>query len=148
MIVYLDTSALVKLYVDEAGSDEVAGSVEDARLVATSRVAYPEARAAFARRRREGGMTSAGLRRAVLALERDLSSYVLVEVDAALAREAGDLAERRALRGAGAIHLASALMLSLHDPLVPRFLAFDRRLLDAAAAEGLDVSGRDPLSGA
>ena len=87
-------------------------------------------------------MTAAGLRRVVLGLERDLSSYVLVEVDAALAREAGDLAQRRALRGFDAIHLASALLLKHRGPLAPRFFAFDRRLVDAAAAEGFEVPSR------
>ena len=43
MILYLDTSSLVKLYVQEAGSEDVQELVEKARLVVTSQVAYPEA---------------------------------------------------------------------------------------------------------
>ena len=54
MILYLDTSALVKLYVEEDGSEEVSTAVRDASRVATSAVAYPEARATFARLEREG----------------------------------------------------------------------------------------------
>jgi len=50
---YLDTSALVKLYIAEEGSLLVRTALADARFVATSVVAYVEARAAFARRRRE-----------------------------------------------------------------------------------------------
>ena len=61
MIVYLDTSALVKLYVEEAGSAAIATCVERATAVTTARVTYAEARAAFARYRREGGLTPAGL---------------------------------------------------------------------------------------
>ncbi len=48
MILYLDTSALVKLYVSEEGSEIVRGAVESAGRVATSRIAYAEARAALA----------------------------------------------------------------------------------------------------
>ena len=51
MTVYLDTSSLVKLYVDEPDADDVQRIVGEADVVATSVLAYPEARAAFARRR-------------------------------------------------------------------------------------------------
>src|SRR6185295_15326330 len=50
---YLDTSSLVKLYVSEPGSETVRQLVRDATVVATSVVAYPETRAAFARLRHE-----------------------------------------------------------------------------------------------
>ncbi len=139
MIVYLDTSALVKLYVEEDGSDDVAKWVAAARFVATSRVAYPEARAALARRRREGGLTAGALRGAVRDLDRDLGRYVVVELDTAIAASAGDLAERRALRGFDALHLASALSLEAYFRPTPAFVAFDRKLTLAAAAEGLVV---------
>lgn len=137
MNLYLDTSVLVKLYVDEDGSEGVARWVADAELVATSRVAYPEARAALARRRREGALTSAGQRRVVSELDRDMASFVLVELNEALARAAGDLAERRGLRGFDAIHLASALELGRLLGTSPCFAAADARLMAAAAAEGL-----------
>ena len=48
MILYLDTSSLVRLYVDESGSADVRRLVEQAEIVAASVVAYPEARAALA----------------------------------------------------------------------------------------------------
>lgn len=137
MNLYLDTSALVKLYVRELHSAEVARCVRRAAVVATSRVAYPEARAALARRCREGGLTTRGLRRAVDGLDRDLGAYVVVELTEGLARRGGELAERRGLRGFDAIHLASALELSLLGGEGAHFLAYDRRLSDAAVAEGL-----------
>lgn len=49
MICYLDTSTLVKVYVREQGSEAVRNLVDAASVVATSKVAYPEARAALAR---------------------------------------------------------------------------------------------------
>ena len=58
MILYLDTSSLVKLYVEEPGSPAVHADVEGSELVTTSIVAYTEARAALARRRREGSLTA------------------------------------------------------------------------------------------
>lgn len=59
MILYLDTSSLVKLYVAELGSAQVRQMVVRAGVVATSVVAFPEARSAFARLAREGRSLSA-----------------------------------------------------------------------------------------
>ena len=54
MILYLDTSSLVKLYLDEIHSEAVHRWAQEAEVLATSRVAYPETFAALARRWREG----------------------------------------------------------------------------------------------
>jgi len=108
-------------------------------MVATSRVAYPEARAAFARRRREAAITRAALARALAALDRDLVRFVVVELSAKVAKRAANLAERRALRGFDAIHLASALEVEELTGIVPGFLCFDERLREAASAEKLPI---------
>ena len=109
MILYLDTSSLVKLYVDEPGSADVQRLVEEAEIVATSVVAYPEARAALARRRRESSLTPASHRRARAALEADWPRFLSLDVAEPLAKSAGDLAEHHRLRGFDALHLASYL---------------------------------------
>jgi len=134
---YLDTSALVKLYVAEVHSSAVRRWVDRSDTVASSRVAYPEARAALARRRREGALSATALRRAVAALARDFPSIVVVEITEQLSRDAGELAERRALRGFDAIHLASALEIARILGAAPLFLAYDARMTEAAALEGL-----------
>jgi predicted nucleic acid-binding protein len=108
-------------------------------MVATSRIAYPEARAALARRQREAAITRRALARAVSALDRDLARYVVIELSAKVAKRAGELAERRALRGLDAIHLASALEVEELTGLVPSFCCFDGRLREAASAEGLSL---------
>jgi uncharacterized protein len=127
----------VKLYVREAGSDETRDRLDGVRMAATSRVAYPEARAALARRRREGAISAAGLARAVRALDRDLGRLVVVELSAKVARRAGEMAERHALRGFDAIHLASALEIEDLTGANVGFWCFDDRLRAAAAAERL-----------
>lgn len=111
MILYLDTSSLVKLYVDEPGSPEVQQLVDQAELVTTSVVAYAEARAALARRRREKYLKPAGYRRAKAALDADWHSILTLEVAETLAKSAGELAERHRLRGFDALHLASYLII-------------------------------------
>lgn len=137
MIAYLDTSALVKLYVEEAGSGDVRGAVSVAQAVATSRVAYPEARAALARRHREGALSEEELRRCAAALDDDLDALVIVELTAPVAMRAGDLAEQRALRGFDGVHLASALELRRLAGERPSFWCYDDRLEAAARLEGL-----------
>jgi predicted nucleic acid-binding protein len=141
MNLYLDTSALVKLYVAEAGSSEVRRLVAEAGVVCTSVVGLPEARAALARRAREGSLGPAGHERALRALAADQERLFLLEVTLELAVAAGDLAERRALRGLDALHLASALLIQerIGEPLT--FLCFDDRLRSAAREEGLRVEG-------
>ena len=129
----------MKLYVLEPGTDETRARLDSASMVATSRVAYPEARAALARRQREAGITRSALTRAVAALDRDLERFVVVELSAKVARRAGELAERRALRGFDAIHLASALEVEQLTGSTGSFLCFDDRLREAASAEGLSV---------
>lgn len=130
----MDTSALVKLYVTEEGRETVVEAVKDAARVATSTVAYAEARAAFARRQREAELSEEEYRRVVDALDEGWESYDRLIVSDTVARLAGDIAERHALRGFDAIHLASAIRLKerfedLH------FLAFDDRLVQAASRE-------------
>jgi len=71
VILYLDTSALVKLYVEEEGSEDVDTAVRNASRVATSAVAYPEARATFARLERDEYITPQEHRTAVGDLDAD-----------------------------------------------------------------------------
>jgi predicted nucleic acid-binding protein len=133
VILYLDTSSLVKLYVDESGSQEVHSLVEEAELVVASVVAYPEARAALARRRRERRLTAAAYRRAKVALDADWPRLLTLAVGGELARSAGDLTERKRLRGFDAIHLASYLAVVREFPGESvRFSAADQRLVRAA----------------
>ena len=106
MTLYLDTSSLVKLYVEEPGSDAVRALVRRAAVVATSDIAYPEARAALARRRRERHLAAPAFVRARDAFEADWPRYRAVGVWPAVCRQAGALAERDWLRGNASVHLA------------------------------------------
>jgi predicted nucleic acid-binding protein len=105
--VYLDTSSLVKLYLTEPGTDAVMRLVDEADVVATSTLAYPEARAAFARRRREGAFGPADFRSVKQAFDAEWSTYATLEATMALCGEASRLAERYRLRAYDSVHLAS-----------------------------------------
>jgi uncharacterized protein len=128
MMLYLDTSALVKLYVDEPLSQELSAAVDEAETVATSLLAYAEARAAFARARREARFSPHAYRHIVDAFEEDWPRYITVEVTDQIVKHAGNLAATRALRG-----YDERISLSV------MFLAFDRELSVAAKREALRI---------
>ena len=138
MIVYLDTSSLVKLYVEEDESSKVDALVRSSEVTATSLVAYAEARAAFARRFREKAFTQNEHERIKEFFEKDWSSYLILSVTGDMIKLAGELAEKHALRGFDSIHLASALTLrqELSSPIV--FSCFDDNLQKASEREDLD----------
>ena len=101
----------VKISVDEPGRPALMRQIDAAATVATVRIAYAEARAAFARKRRERGLDARSLRRVVESLDQDWPTFGVVEVNEPLVRRAGSLAERHDLRGYDAIHLAAAVVL-------------------------------------
>jgi len=135
--VYLDTSVLVKLYINERDSNEVHALVNQALVAVTSVVAYAEARAAFARRRRERLMTAGEAKTAVRQLDVDWPHFVRIPLTDETARLAGRLAETHGLRGYDAVHLASfqTLVEGCEDEDV-QFACADERLAKAAKALG------------
>ncbi len=139
MILYLDTSSLVKLYVEEEGSEEVRRQIAGATVVATSAIAYVEARAAFARKRREGGLSEEEYGHMSDGFGQEWGAFLAIGVSEAIVSLAGDLAERHDLRGFDAIHLASALALRDRTQSSVVFSCADGRLRAAAQAEGLDI---------
>lgn len=137
MIAYIDTSAVVPLLIAEPGSARAATLWDGADRVVSVRLLYPETRAALAQAERLGRLTARQLRDAVTEFDSLFEVVDLVEVDDALARRAGELAEVRQLRGYDAVHLAAADR--VHDPNVV-LIAGDRALLDAATAEGMMIA--------
>lgn len=141
MIVYLDTSALVKQFLDEPGTERVLSLLREAQLIATSLIAYAEVRAALARAVRMGILTASQRKAAVASLDAIWPDYFKVSVSESVVLRAGGLADKYALRGYDAVHLASAVELShaVEEPL--HFAAWDKRLLSAAGGERLHPIG-------
>jgi predicted nucleic acid-binding protein len=136
LILYLDTSSLIKLYVEEPGTPEVYLQLAAASLVCTSVVAYAEARSALARLCREGSLSPEEHARTKADLDQDWQHYLMVDVTVEVWRAAGDLAEAHALRGFDSIHLASFFHLIRTDLGEPvQFSSFDDRLRQASRRE-------------
>ena len=138
MILYLDSSSLVKLFFAEAGSIEVCTLVSSASAVATSLVSLPEAAAGLARLGRERVLDAEGVAARLSALHQQWQGFVAIDVNET---RAGELAVKHGLRGFDSVHLAAAL--DLREAAGPgadvRFSSFDRRLNAAATAEGLVI---------
>ena len=139
MIVYLDTSSLVKMYVEEIDSGKIRNYAHNAAAVSTSKIAYAEARAAFARKQKEEDLSPKALRKIVEDLNRDWESYFVIEITDGLVRFAGDIAEKYLLRGFDSIHLASAIHLKNKTNSNIHFSSYDTRLNQSAAKEGITI---------
>jgi predicted nucleic acid-binding protein len=128
------------VFLDEEGSSTIASLVADGPLSATSPLGYVECRAVFARLAREGHLTPRQLVEIVQTLDERWNDLIAVELADAVRREAGSLADEYGLRGAGAVHLASARTFaeSARAPVV--FACFDRRLWRAANAAGFEMA--------
>ena len=141
---YLDSSALIKRYVAEEGSDWLQTVVltSDDILVLTSRVTMVEVWSALARRRREASISTEHHADALAAFGEDCQGlYHFIEFEEPVYELAGSLLEHHALRAYDAVQLASALVagqaLVEAELSQPIFLSADDRLLQTATAEGL-----------
>lgn len=137
MILYLDTSCLVKLYVNEKGAEEVRRAVESADELASSMVAEAEWRSAMARCRREGLLSSAELTALKRDFREDWTHMLCIQLTDGISALAGNLAESHGLRGFDAIHLASALSILDDQDGETWFFSADAKLNAAAKREGL-----------
>lgn len=135
MIVYFDTSAFVKLFLVEHGSEFTKVAWDTAPTTASSLLLCPEARSALARARRYGREVTVARDEVPAAVEDRLDTSHVITPTYRLLRDAGELAETRALRGFDAVHLASALETGPQTVMVTG----DKRLARAAEAEGLVV---------
>jgi uncharacterized protein len=122
-VIYLDTSAAIKVLLDETGSEDVARLFDEREDLLASRLLAIELHAVAERRDLN------------LAHVRELLERVsLVSLTDEVAQRAIDL--RSGLRTLDALHLATAATLG---SLVTAFLSYDRELNAAAARYGVPL---------
>jgi predicted nucleic acid-binding protein len=137
LILYLDTSSLVKLYVTEAHSGLVRAWAEEAEIIATCRVAYPEMMSALNRRFKAGDLEKQDYNALVKAFSGEWRRFAVIDFDELAA---GRLVAAYGLRGFDAVHLSAAgLLRSSENAPAMAFSSFDEKLNNAAVAEKFTV---------
>jgi uncharacterized protein len=134
MRVFLDTSAFVKRYVSEAGTDAVLEWCDKATEIILSGIALPEIISAFCRLHREGKITDTQYRQLKSLLLADIEDVAICDLTPAVLGLAISSLEKNVLRGMDAIHIGSAIALKADI-----FISADQRQLDAAARMGLRI---------
>ena len=135
MITYVDTSTLIKLIIDEEGSDRAELIWQSADSVASVSLVVVEARAALAAAVRGDRLSSEQLHDAKTELAAFVDDLHLVDVTENLIESAARLAESESLRGYDAVHLASALLVN-----AAVLTSADRDLCEAAERQGLHIA--------
>ena len=135
-MLYLETSAIVKKYREEAGSGSVRKLFDSGEGITSSILTLAEVETSLGRLYREGRLPEAELYRQRAALLEDWDHVFVLEFDEDVMAQIRKLVLKLPLRAGDTIHLASALLVSAEgEPLV--FCSADTSLLRSAEAEGL-----------
>jgi predicted nucleic acid-binding protein len=137
LILYCDTSALIKLYIQEVHSDFMWRLAGESSAIAVCRIAWAEVMAAFARRLRESPRDAEVITTVRIRLQNDWTSYAIIEVTQPLVEMAGEYADTFALRGYDSVQLAAARILQESTREDFYFACFDARLQKAAKMLGM-----------
>jgi predicted nucleic acid-binding protein len=136
---YFDSSALVKRYVEETGTNSVKSILSTGEEIATSKLTYPEILSALMRKNRAGEIAKKLLQDIVARFERDWYHILVLEFHNELLQIVKFLIEKHPIKAADAVHLSSALWLKLSSKIDVTFVASDLNLLKAAQAEKLQI---------
>ncbi|MBI3756750.1 MAG: type II toxin-antitoxin system VapC family toxin [Deltaproteobacteria bacterium] len=140
---YLDASAWVKRYYQETGTRWVQKLFTEGMTLTCASLGVVEVTATLARKAKAREISRGRLTQKVRELDEDWSRFIQIHLNVEAVTQAREVARQRALRGADAIHLASALLLrsrfvEAEDRLV--FVASDHQLKTAAQSAGLRVT--------
>ncbi len=133
MAIYVDTSALLKRYLDEPDSLQAESYLLADAAWFSGRHTYAETRRNLAR-----ALEGEDLVRLRDAFEDDWRRFNVIEVDEVTCRLAADISEQAPLRSLDALHLGAATRLG---PQVLSVLTYDVRLAQAARHLGFSVIG-------
>jgi predicted nucleic acid-binding protein len=143
-MIYFDSSALVKRYLTEAGTDKVNSIVATGGTLATSKLTYPEILSAFARKHRAREIGKRALHGAMDRFLADWDQLFVIGFHDDLLKTVKSLIEKYALKAADTVHLSSALWLKHTVTDDVTFVSSDASQVEAALAENFKVL--DPIS--
>jgi hypothetical protein len=134
MLVFFDSSAFAKRYVQEAGSDDVLSWCERASEIGLSGIALPEIISAFCRLSREKRISRKQYHSLKVSLLEDVRDAAICDLSPEVIRHSILALEKNTLRGMDSIHIGSAL--ALHAKV---FVSANQRQCFAAKSAGLQV---------
>ncbi|MCZ2126830.1 MAG: type II toxin-antitoxin system VapC family toxin [Anaerolineales bacterium] len=135
----MDSSALVKLYIIEEGTDDVIAWMQNADLIGTAIITRVEVVAALTRAIRGNRLEAHEVEESLNEFRDNWAHYQHINLDNQLIARADALAAQYALRGYDAIHLACALTWGELLGAPVSLATFDRELREAARKSSLDV---------
>lgn len=124
--------------LNERGSELVSEFWRGTPIRVTSQLAYPEARAALRQALDQKRLTRRQHDAARGELDSLWSDMTRVGLDDDLAAAAGELAGEHSLRGADAVHLATAMLVRARECRI-LMSTWDKRLAEAAFASGFSI---------
>jgi predicted nucleic acid-binding protein len=139
LILYLDTSALVKRYIAENNSALVQDWFNSALLHGTASITFVEMASALAKATRLDFIKPAEAKAVWQVFQEDWDDFVSIQLTQHILAKASELAWKHSLRGYDAVHLASTLTWQEVHPEPVTLITFDRQLWQAGKAEGLAV---------
>jgi predicted nucleic acid-binding protein len=139
VILYLDSSAIVKQYIDEAGSSEVREAVAQSEISGTSVISRAEVIATFQKTVRVGVLRNVEATKLRRTFDRGWPDLVRTRVTERLIHHASELAWTHGLRGYDAVHLASAAAWQQALGRSVTVASFDKALWTAARAISLSA---------
>jgi predicted nucleic acid-binding protein len=132
--VFFDSSAFVKRYVSEPGTEAVLHWCDRATEIGLSAIELPEIVSAFCRLRREDKIDETRYRQLKSLLLADIEDAAICDLTPAVLAQSITSLETNVLRGMDAIHIGSAVLLKADV-----FISADQRQRDAALRAGLQV---------
>ena len=143
MISYLDTSAIVKFYISEAGSQKVRQVFDLSDVLATCCITYVETISTFTRINNEKKLNDSDYENIVLNFKKDWEDLFVLKIDNTIIKTAGQFIESYQIKGYDSIHLASAVILGKRINQIINFCCWDNKLNEAALKENLSIFGND-----
>jgi hypothetical protein len=135
---YVDTSVLVKAYVEEPDSARALATLAR-HVVVSCAIAPIELTSAIRRRREQGDLTDRDVDLVRRRLQRDRRGWELHAVDESVLERAEDVARTVPVRTLDALHLACALTFRQSAGVEVPFVTADHRQRRAATALGLEA---------
>jgi len=134
MKIFFDTSAFVKRYVNETGSEQVVEICQKADALALSIICLPEIISTLCRLVREGKLSEEEYEQLKTAILTDLEDIEICDITSGVMLRVISCLENNTLRAMDAIHLGSAIVYG-----ADQFVSSDQKQIQAAQATGLTV---------